>query len=149
VDLVEATCKVLTELCLTVFNYDARLITLFYESGAPSRFIKQKIMLNLAPIEEHAKRRLGRSTASEQGGGLTKEEVLGSSFIYTYLYGLLIHKLAHFFDVVHGSRHNFFMTEYRAMFMMEWIHFLERQGLDPTTVAREEHAEGHLYNVVN
>jgi hypothetical protein len=148
-ELVRAACKVLTELCLTVFNYDARLITLFYESGAPSRFIKQKIMLNLAPIEEHTKRRLGRNPASEQGGGLSRAEVLGSSFIYTYLYGLLIHKLAHFFDIVHGSRHNFFMTEYRAMFMMEWIHFLERQGLDPTTVAREEQAEGHLYNVVN
>ena len=85
----------------------------------------------------------------EEGGGLTRGEILGSSFIFTYLYGLLIHKLAHFFDIVHGSRHNFFMTEYRAMFMTAWIGFLERNGMDPARVAKEEHAEGHLYNVVN
>jgi len=28
-----------------------------------------------------------------------------------YLYGLCIHKLAHFHDIVHGTRHNFYMNE--------------------------------------
>ena len=30
-----------------------------------------------------------------------------------YVYGLFAHKLAHFFDVVHGTRHDFFMNEYK------------------------------------
>ena len=35
-------------------------------------------------------------------------------YVYAYLYGLCVHKLAHFFDVVHGTRHDFYMSEYRA-----------------------------------
>jgi hypothetical protein len=29
-----------------------------------------------------------------------------------------VHKLSHFFDVVHGTRHDFFMSEYRALYML-------------------------------
>ena len=56
--------------------------------------------------------------------------------------------LAHFFDIVHGSRHNVFMTEYRSLFMMQWLALLESKGWDPETVERLPYAEKHLYNVV-
>ena len=47
-------------------------------------------MLNIAPIDQH-----------RQANGVA--DVRKDAFAYTYFYGLLIHKLAHFFDVVHGN----------------------------------------------
>tara|TARA_A100001035_G_scaffold220142_1_gene180200 strand:- start:418 stop:543 length:126 start_codon:yes stop_codon:yes gene_type:complete len=40
------------------------------------------------------------------------------------------------------------MTEYRSLFMMQWIALLESKGWDPETVERLPYAEKHLYNVV-
>ena len=134
--LIRAACLALRELCVTVFAYDPRLVTLFFEEGAPSRFIRQKVMLNLAPIEQY------------YGANKDKDTYLSEPFTYTYIYGLLIHKLAHFFDIVHGSRHNFFMTEYRSLYMMQWIALLESKGWEPETVEMLPYAEAHLYNVV-
>lgn len=134
--LIRSTCLALRELCVTVFGYDARLVTLFFEEGAPSRFIRQKIMLNLAPIEKH------------YGANKGMEMYLSQPFTYTYIYGLLTHKLAHFFDIVHGSRHSFFMTEYRSLFMLQWIALLQSKGWDPEEVESQSYAQAHLYNVV-
>ena len=145
VDLVEATCKVLTELCLTVFNYDA-LITLFYESGAPSRFIKQKIMLNLAPMKSTPSVASAAPPPPSRAVGSRRKRCL--VLLHLHLPVRPAHTQTRALLRCRArSRHNFFMTEYRAIEMEDPL--LERQGLDPTTVAREEHAEGHLYNVVN
>ena len=76
---------------MTVFDYDARLVTLFFEEGAPSRFIRQKIMLNLAPLEQH------------YGANKSMSIYLSEPFTYTYIYGLLIHKLGKRLDCAHYS----------------------------------------------
>jgi hypothetical protein len=39
----------LVEVC-DVFCFDARFVTLFYEAGAASRFVRQRILLNAEPI---------------------------------------------------------------------------------------------------
>ena len=59
------------------------------------------------------------------------------AFVYAYFYGLCVHKLAHFFDVVHGTRHDFFMAEYRAVYMAKWVALLCARGFDPAEVERE------------
>ena len=41
-------CGALRDVC-GVFGYDARKICLFYEPGAVSRFVRQKLLFNLAP----------------------------------------------------------------------------------------------------
>ena len=56
---------------------------------------------------------------------------------YAYFFGLCVHKLAHFFDVVHGTRHDFFMAEYRAVYMAKWVALLCARGFDPAEVERE------------
>jgi hypothetical protein len=48
-----------------------------------------------------------------------------------------VHKLAHFFDVVHGTRHDFYMTEYRAHHDYEWVQLLLERGFDPAAVEQE------------
>jgi hypothetical protein len=50
------------------------------------------------PIEEHAK-----------ANGIS--DIREDPFAYMYFYGLSIHKLGHFHDIVHGTRHEFFMNE--------------------------------------
>lgn len=69
----------------------ASQVTLFYEVGASSRFVRQKLLYNIAPIEEHKR-------------SLLLSDVRTDPFVYCYFYGLCVHKLAHFFDVVHGTR---------------------------------------------
>jgi hypothetical protein len=120
---------------LDVFDYEPAFVTLFYERGSTSRFVRQKILINIAPIDEY---RLANRI----------DDVSKDFFAYTYMYGLLIHKLGHFFDVVHGSRHDFFMTEYRATFMLPWLRLLERKGFDPAAVATAESSQHHLWEVV-
>ena len=56
---------------------------------------------------------------------------------YAYFFGLCVHKLAHFFDVVHGTRHDFFMSEYRANYHLRWVQLLLSRGFDPASVERE------------
>ena len=98
--------------------YDGfRYVTLFWQPGSLSRFIKQKLMYNIWPIEEHVKTNKVSSVKKDP-------------FAYCYFYGLFIHKLGHFHDIVHGTRHDFFMNELRIEFLMEWLTLLERHGFD-------------------
>ena len=52
--------------------------------------------------------------------------------------GLFIHKLGHFHDIVHGTRHDFFMNELRIEFLMEWLALLDRHGFDPAALELSE-----------
>ena len=92
-------------------------------------------MFNIAPIEKHA-------------NDSRVADIRKDPFAYTYFYGLFVHKLAHFFDVVHGTRHDFFTTEYRALYMLDWLELLERRGFDPAQVAQLPYAQHHLWNIV-
>lgn len=107
-----------------MFAYDAAKVTLFYEAGAGSRFVRQKLLFNIWPIEQHKTRQ-------------KLSDVRADSYIYAYFYGLCVHKLAHFFDVVHGTRHDFFMSEYRANYDLLWVQLLLARGFDPAKVERE------------
>ena len=98
-------------------------MTLFYERGAASRFVRQKLLFNLAPVEQH-----------KAAKGLA--DVRADPFVYCYFYGLCVHKLAHFFDVVHGTRHDFFMSEYRANHQLKWTHLLLSRGFEPADVEK-------------
>ena len=44
-------------------------------------------------------------------------DVRTDPFIYCYLYGLFVHKLAHFHYVNHGTQHFFYMNEIQFEFM--------------------------------
>lgn len=118
-----------------MFDYETAYVTLFYEAKSTSRFIRQKILLNIAPIDEY---RLQNKIP----------DVSKHPFAYTYFYGLLIHKLAHFFDIVHGTRHDFFMTEYRCVFMMKWLNLLDKHGFDSEQVFNMSLYKPHLFDVV-
>ena len=74
-------------------------------------------------------------------------DVRSDAFVYAYFYGLCVHKLAHFFDVVHGTRHDFFMDEYRSHFGARWVALLLARGFDPAAVERE--FESECWEVVN
>ena len=89
---------------------------------------------SIAPIEERARSRRLADPRTD-------------AFAYAYVYGLCVHKLAHFFDVVHGTRHDFFMDEYRATFTVQWAALLLARGFDPAAVERE--FPELLWNVVN
>ena len=114
------TIDVLKDVC-DVFSYNYKYITLFYQPDAISRFNKQKILINIEPVEKH-----------RQKYGL--EDIRKHPFAYTYIYGLLIHKLAHFHDAVHGTRHAFFMEELRIEFIEAWIDMLARRGFDASAL---------------
>ena len=169
---------VLRDICSSVFKYPTELVTLFYEEGSTSRFIKQKIMINIAPIEKHLmshsasietingfivsqsssrdnninnnRNNTSRNTSQSSSSSSSSSSIAARLFPYTYLYGLLVHKLAHFFDVVHGTRHEFFMDEYRALVMYDWVGLLRDRGFDPETVVTSGHSEvvKHLWDVV-
>jgi hypothetical protein len=90
-------------------------------------------MFNLAPVEAHVKaNRIA--------------DVRLDPFCYTYFYGLCVHKLAHFFDVVHGTRHNYFMNEFRCTFICQWMDLLERKGFE--NVEALPYAREHLWKVL-
>ena len=55
--------------------------------------------------------------------------------MYCYFYGLLIHKLGHFHDILHGTRHDYYMNELRIEFLDAWIELLLRRGFDPAQVS--------------
>jgi len=120
--LVKQCCGALRDVC-GVFGYDPAKVTLFYEPGSVSRFVRQKLFFNLHPVE-----------ARRDAEGLG--DVRKDAFVYCYFYGLCVHKLAHFFDVVHGSRHDFFMTEYRCNYTLAFISLLARRGFDAAEVER-------------
>ena len=104
-----------------VFDYDAAKVTLFYQPGSVSRFVRQKLLFNVHPVEVRG----------------PKDDVRKCAFVYCYFFGLMVHKLAHFFDVVHGSRHDFFMTEYRCNYVLRFVCLLQRRGFDPSAVEKE------------
>lgn len=81
-------------------------------------------MFNIAPVEARKKE-------------MALADARTDAFVYAYFYGLCIHKLAHFFDVVHGTRHDFYMTEYRANYHLQWIQLLLARGFEPALVAME------------
>lgn len=85
----------LQEVC-AVFQFDARYVTLFHQPGAASRFVRQRILLNAAPV-----------FATATPGC----DVRRDAFVWCYLYGVLVHKLGHFHDIVHGTRHDYYMNE--------------------------------------
>jgi len=59
-------------------------------------------------------------------------------FIWCYLYGLMIHKLGHFHDIVHGTRHDYYMHELRIEFLEPWLELLEAKGFDPAAIETGE-----------
>ena len=125
------TIDVLRDVC-EVFSYNYKYITLFYQVNAISRFNKQKILINIEPIDEHRKQN-------------RLKDVRKHPFAYMYIYGLLIHKLAHFHDAVHGTRHAFFMEELRIEFIEAWIDMLTQKGFDPTQLEASGKYEKQLW----
>ena len=117
-------CGALRDVCDGVFGFDAAKVTLFYEVGAGSRFVRQKLLFNLWPVEQRK-------------AAMSLDDVRTDPYVYCYFYGLCVHKLAHFFDVVHGTRHDFYMTEFRANHDMRWIQLLLARGFDPARVEAE------------
>ena len=78
--LVQVVCKALREVSQQVFDYDARLVTLFYEEGAPSRFIRQKLMFNIAPVDKFRRENTSLDLADSM-------QLTQYPFLYTYIYG--------------------------------------------------------------
>eukprot|EP00729_Bicosta_minor_P006829 gene6829-31479_t len=115
--LLKEIVEILEEVS-AVFDYNPKYVTLFWQPGSLSRFIKQKLMYNIWPIEDHVISKKVKSVKKDP-------------FAYCYFYGLFIHKLGHFHDIVHGTRHDFFMNELRIEFLMEWLALLDRHGFDP------------------
>ena len=69
---------------------------------------------------------------------LSIDTVAKHPFVHMYIYGLMIHKLGHFHDIVHGTRHDFYMQELRIEFMMAWLDYLEHQGFNPAQLETGE-----------
>ena len=69
---------------------------------------------------------------------LSIDTVAKHPFVHMYIYGLLIHKLGHFHDIVHGTRHDFYMQELRIEFMIAWLDYLEDQGFNPAQLETGE-----------
>ena len=88
---------------------------------------RQRVLLNTEPIFERL-----QSTLLLKGVTDVREDSEG--WCYCYLYGLLIHKLGHYHDIVHGTRHDFYMNELRIEYMESWIALLEKKGLDPAAI---------------
>ena len=110
-------------------------MTLFYQRDSVSRFIRQKIMFNVWPIDDFRESH-------------KIVDIRQHPWPYMYFYGLFAHKLAHFFDVVHGTRHDFFMNEYKIESITRWINLLRRKGFDPAALESGPYGEQFLKNVV-
>lgn len=94
-----------------VFDYQAYFVCLFYQKNAVSRcvictaamtilcsppsrcfrFVEQRLLFNIYPIEEHMVKNGIRDLSRDPSG-----------FAYLYFYGLFVHKLSHFFDIGAG-----------------------------------------------
>merc|ERR1712196_412410 len=120
----------LREVC-TVFGYDVRFVTLFHQPGSVSRFVRQRLLLNTAPV-------LDRYKGVLRAQGIKDVRADPEGFTFCYFYGLLIHKLGHFHDIVHGTRHDFMMNELRIEFLMTWLDYLEDHGFDPAELEMGE-----------
>ena len=86
-----------------MFGYDARFVTLFHQPGSVSRFVRQRLLLNTAPVLERFKGVLRTK-------GIKDVRADPEGFTFCYFYGLLVHKLGHFHDIVHGTRHDFMVS---------------------------------------
>ena len=64
------------------------------------------------------------------------------------MYGLFAHKLAHFFDVVHGTRHDFFMNEYKIGCLSNWLTLLRAKGWEPADLETGPNGDRFLKAVV-
>ncbi len=71
-----------------VFDYQAYFVCLFYQKDAVSRFVEQRLLFNIYPLEEHMRKNNVRDLSTDP-----------SAFAYLYFYGLFVHKLGHFFDI--------------------------------------------------
>ena len=97
------------------------------------------------PGRREQKRHNGRQQhAAERGIA----DVRRDPFAYMYIYGLHVHKLAHFHDIVHGTRHDFYMNEVRIEFLLDWLALLERKGFDPAALETSELGARMLKQVV-
>eukprot|EP00163_Fabomonas_tropica_P028106 TRINITY_DN5650_c0_g1_i1.p1 TRINITY_DN5650_c0_g1~~TRINITY_DN5650_c0_g1_i1.p1 ORF type:complete len:165 (-),score=23.25 TRINITY_DN5650_c0_g1_i1:82-507(-) len=119
-ELFKQAVEVLREVT-AVFDFNAYYVCLFYQKNAVSRFVAQRLLFNVWPLEEHVKRNRVEDLRRDP-----------SMFAYCYFYGLCIHKLAHFHEVVHGTRHDFLMNELRMEFQLEWMALIESKGGDPS-----------------
>lgn len=128
--LVRETCRVLREVA-DVFGYPAYNVALFYQEGSVSRFIRQQILINVWPIAKHL-----------SAHKLKLKDMPRDPFAHLYIYGLLVHKLAHFFDLVHGTRHDFHMNEIRIEYLLPWLDLLESKGWDPAELESKEYQAG-------
>ena len=111
--LVAQVVPALREVC-TVFGYDARFVTLFHQPGSVSRFVRQRLLLNAAPVLERFKGVLRTK-------GIKDVRADPEGFTFCYFYGLLVHKLGHFHDIVHGTRHDF-MVSHALSFTNKLLH---------------------------
>ena len=50
----------------------------------------------------------------------------------------MVHKMSHYHDGLHGSRHDFFQNEMRIEFMIDWLDYLESKGFDPEKIDLDE-----------
>jgi isochorismate hydrolase len=71
-----------------VFDYQAYFVCLFYQRNAVSRFVEQRLLFNIHPLEEHMHKNGVKDLSTDP-----------SAFAYLYFYGLFVHKLGHFFDI--------------------------------------------------
>ena len=71
------SCGALRDVCEGVFGVDQARVTLFWEPGALSRFVKQRLLFNVAEVE-----------ARQRQEGLA--DVRTDAFVYAHFYGLCV-----------------------------------------------------------
>ena len=120
--LLLALIPPLREVC-EIFEYEPAFITLFWHPESASRFIQQRLLLNIWPVEQKMEERKRLNIHPHSIDSLSHDP-----YVYAYFYGLLIHKLAHFHDIVHGTRHDFYMNEVRIEFLEGWLSLLEKKA---------------------
>ena len=148
--LAHYAAEILEEVC-SVFAFNAYYATLFYQRHSVSRFLTglgnvgkgQGLLINIWPIEQKFGECGGETAA------LTREQVRSEPFCWCYLYGLCIHKLAHFHYVNHGTVHDFFMDELRIEYSEAWIELLLARGFDPAQLCTSEISHTLMFTVVN
>ena len=101
-----------------------------------------------ASSHDNLQRRILEPMPSAGSSSTTLPDVRDFPFTYMYFYGLFAHKLAHFFDVVHGTRHDFFMNEYKIEGMTRWIKLLRRKGWNAAELEAGPYGDQFLKQVV-
>ena len=62
---VRECCGALRDVCDGVFGVDAARVTLFYAPGALSRFVRQKLLFNVEPVEQRKRARALRDARED------------------------------------------------------------------------------------